>query len=153
MTARAIAQANERDDLADTARLSAPTASAVAKVLTMLNTWYRHRSFAPSYREIASLAGVSISRIRGYLDILQGMGHLTHTPGVDRSTQMADRCANICDDELERACHGRNWTIIKHPVGDALGLAFPLAPALPFVENAGGTDCIADFGELLGKIA
>lgn len=105
--------------------------SAPVRVLRMLNQWFLHSSIAPSYREIAFFAGVSVSRVRGYLDVLEGMEHLTHKPGDDRSIVMADRCANICTDELIRALHGRNHTVMLQappPIASALGEAFPVDP-------------------------
>ncbi|WBO23947.1 LexA family transcriptional regulator [Sphingomonas abietis] len=102
--------------------------SAPARVLRMLNQWFTQSSIPPSYREIAFFSGVSLPRVRGYLDVLEGRGHLTHKPGVERSIEMADRCANICTDELIRALHGRNMTVIVKPPPVA---AVPICEAFP----------------------
>jgi hypothetical protein len=89
--------------------------SAPVRVLRMLNQWFRQSSIAPSYREIGYFASVSVSRMRGYLDDLQELGHLTHKHGVERSIVMMDRCANFSDDELIRACHQRDMSVVMGP--------------------------------------
>jgi hypothetical protein len=95
--------------------MSAPVSASV-RVLRILNPWFRQSSIAPSYREIGYFASVSVSRVRTYLDQLEGRGHLTHKPGVERSIVLADRCATISDDELIRALHSRNMAVVIPPV-------------------------------------
>lgn len=122
------------------------TMSAPVRVLRMLNQWFRQSSIAPSYREIGYFASVSVSRVRSYLDVLEDRGHLAHQPGVERSIVLADRCANISDDELIRALHRRNMAVVVPPT-----IAAPLGEAFP-VEPTSGTDCIADLIDRLGDI-
>ena len=123
------------------------TMSAPVRVLRMLNRWFRQSSIAPSYREIGYFASVSVSRVRTYLDQLEGRGHLTHQPGVERSIVLADRCANISDDELIRALHGRNMAVIIPPVAAAaLGEAFP-------VDLASGSTALEGALEQLNNIS
>ena len=119
-----------------------PTASALVRVLETVRRYYRLNGYSPSYREIAILASVSIGRIHGYLDQLQAQGYLTHRGRESRSIALVDRFANASDVELEAACHGRNWTILKPPAAaTAIGEAFQA-----------DTDCPADFTILLGQI-
>lgn len=109
--------------------------SAPVRVLTALNGWFRQHGCSPSYREISLMAHVPPGRVRRYLEQLRDQGRLTYQRGVPRSIVMTDLFANASDAELELACRGRSWTIVKPPSSAiAIGQVYPVADGITSIE-------------------
>ncbi len=106
------------------------TTSACHRVLTAIRQYRREHGCSPSLGEIARRTLVRRQHVGRYLASLQADGYLIYDRAAVETIKLADPAANLSDLDLELACHGRGWTVIKSTM-PAIGDAYPVDTTVP----------------------
>ena len=120
------------------------------RVLTSIRWLYRRDGMSPSHSQIADVARIATKRVRSYVERLAADGFLTFEKGVPFSIRLADRGAELSDEEIERIVHGRNGTITwtKLP---GLGDVYPVEPLQEGVADW-GLNLLAKLDDISGTL-
>jgi SOS-response transcriptional repressor LexA len=104
------------------------TTSACHRVLTAIRQYRREHGCSPSLGEIARRTRVRRQHVGRYLASLQADGYLIYDRAAVETIKLADPAANLSDLDLELACHGRGWTVVKSRA-PAIVEAYPIETA------------------------
>ena len=106
------------------------TTSACHRVLTAIRQYRREHGCSPSLGEIARRTLVRRQHVGRYLASLQADGYLIYDRAAVETIKLADPAANLSDLDLELACHGRGWTVIRS-AAPSVADSFPVDPLVP----------------------
>lgn len=106
------------------------TGSAWHRVLAAVRQYRREVGCAPSLGEIARRTGIRRQHIGRSLRQCEREGLIVYAPGSSDPIRLVDTAANLSDEELEAALHGRGGRIVWSPA-PVVGEAYPVDPRLP----------------------
>lgn len=121
------------------------------RVLTAIRWLFRRDGMPPSHSQVADIAGIATKRIRIYVERLAADGFITYEKGVAFSIRLADRGAELSDEELERVAHARGAAISWSKL-PALGYAFPLTRADDEGVADWGLKLLAELDDIPGTL-